>query len=111
MEDRPKDLKLHPITQIDGVEKSTMYEGKWVVNLNVDGVLRNRWFVSEKQARSVDRCRRKEKSFCVLDHANERGPRFVFASDNADWLIETFKASPLAQSSQQPQLESDDLPF
>lgn len=88
-----KDLRLHTITQVDKIEPSTMYQGKYVIELRIEGVLKDRFFVSEKQARSVERVRRSKESFCVIDHGPEKGPRFVFASSNPEWLVNTFQAT------------------
>jgi hypothetical protein len=92
MDNQKKDLRLHKLVQIDKLEASTMYEGKWVANISIEGILKDRFFISEKQARSIERCKRYKDAFCVMDHAPEKGPRFVFASTNADWLCTTFEA-------------------
>lgn len=83
-------LKLCRINRISLIAPSDKYEGKWVVDLNINGVEKDRFFVSEKQARSVVRVQQRPVAYCLLDFAPVKGPRFVFASDNKTWLCDTF---------------------
>lgn len=72
------------------IAPSDKYEGKWVLDMTVDGIKRDRFFVSEKQAKSVIRVQNRPERFVVVDIAPEKGARFVFASDNPQWLTSTF---------------------
>jgi hypothetical protein len=92
-----RELRLHKIDQVISVEPSSKYEGKMVVTLVLHKVTEpqgRRFFVSEKQANSVLRCADKPVSYCILDHANDKGPRFVFASSDPIWLTNSFINAP-----------------
>lgn len=98
-----------------------MYAGKFVAYLIVDGLPEQRFFCSEKQARSLQRVQYKDEAFAVLEHNNPKakGPRFVFASDNATWLHGAFldkqpAAAPQPAPAAAPEpafMSEDDLPF
>lgn len=119
--DYPRELRLHGVT-VDRIEASNNYPGRFVAFLSLDGLPDQKFWCSEKQARSLQRVQYKEKAYAVIEYGNPKGPRFVFASDNATWLHGAFidkaqqaapaPVAPLVQTMPEPKFMSeDDLPF
>lgn len=113
-------LKLHRIT-VDRIEAAQKYPGKFVAFISLDGLPDQMFWCSEKQARSLQRCQYAPEAYAVIEHDNPRakGPRFVFASDNATWLHGAFidkqpaaapKPAPVA-APEPAFMSEDDLPF
>lgn len=84
-------IKLH------AMEASTKFEGKWKLLLFVDNrTTPDTFWVSHKQMTSVQRNADKPLLFAAFDTSKDKH-RFIWASDNKEWLTEAFKCVPHGQ--------------
>lgn len=90
--DKPTKLRMYTLT-VDRLDASNKYEGKWVLNGTIHGVATSypvKLWMSQKQASSVQRNLESETIYAVLDVIDAEKPRFVWASDNLEWLSKAF---------------------
>jgi hypothetical protein len=81
--------------RIDSLEASTKFEGKWVAQASVEHLGNLKLWMSHKQAGSLHRNLDAPELWAVIDTGNSEKPRFVWASNNREWLEGAFlKDSP-----------------
>ena len=85
----PEQKGLYQI-RVDSLEASTKFEGKWVAQAYVDGLGELKLWMSHKQAGSLHRNLDAPELWAVLDTGNPAKARFVWASNNKEWLEGAF---------------------
>lgn len=88
--DRPAPkLQIHKL-RVDSIEASTRFEGRWVCQGALDDSRPIKFWMSFKQAGSINKNLDAETLYCVVDHGDPEKPRFVWASNALDWLQNSF---------------------
>ena len=85
----PEKKGLYTI-RVDSLEASTKFEGKWIVQAQVEGIGECKFWVSHKQAGSIHKNLDAPELFAVLDTGNPEKARFVWCSNNREWLEGAF---------------------
>lgn len=98
--------QIHGVGEVEFVEKF----GKWVVHLQFapNGTMQRFW-ASDKQKRGLDRCMNAEARFAVIDVSQAPKERFVYASNDAAWLMSAFGAMLEEDLQAQPSVSDDEL--
>jgi hypothetical protein len=76
--------------RVDSLEASTKFEGKWIAQAVVEGLGELKLWMSHKQAGSLHRNLDAAELWAVLDTGNPGKTRFVWASNNREWLEGAF---------------------
>ena len=88
--------------RVDSLEASTRFEGRWVALGALGEEARPvKFWISQKQAGSIQRSLDGEQLLCVVDVADPEKTRFVWASDNREWLESRFLADRMAQKEEE----------
>lgn len=82
-------LEIHRL-RVDSIEASTRFEGRWVCQGALDDSRPIKFWMSFKQAGSINKNLDAETLYCVVDHGDPEKPRFVWASNALDWLQNSF---------------------
>jgi hypothetical protein len=98
----PEKKELHQI-RVDSLEASTKFEGKWVCNAHVEGLGELKLWMSHKQAGSLHRNLDAPELWAVLDTGNPEKTRFVWASNNREWLEGAFLSGKPREQAPAPQ--------
>lgn len=85
----PEKKSVHTI-RVDSLEASTKFEGKWILQASVDGLGDYKFWLSHKQAGGVHRNLDAAAIWAVIDTGNPEKPRFVWCSNNREWLEGAF---------------------
>lgn len=85
----PEKKSVHTI-RVDSLEASTKFEGKWILNAAVDGLGDLKFWLSHKQAGAVHRNLDAPTLWAVIDTGNPEKARFVWCSNNKEWLEGAF---------------------
>lgn len=97
--DRPKKLRLYTL-RVDRLEASKKFEGRFVLNGHIHGLKASsdttevKLWMSQKQANSVQKNMDSKVIFAVIDVVDREKPRFVWASNNQEWLAKAFLEHP-----------------
>jgi hypothetical protein len=114
--------KIHKI-KVHSIEPAKKYEGKWVVSMTLDqqNMPYAAW-MSHKQMSHLQRNLDREELFAAFDYTtNKDKPRFIWASNDTEWLTKAFLGDqapynpPVASlpttPEPQPSWVDEDLPF
>lgn len=85
----PEKKSIHTL-RVDSLEASTKFEGKWILQAYVEGLGDHKFWLSHKQAGGVHRNLDADTLWVVVDTGNPEKPRFVWCSNNAEWLKGAF---------------------
>jgi hypothetical protein len=106
---KPSKLRVYSL-RVDSLEASTKYEGKWIVNgsLGSEDLAVKLWMTT-KQAGSIQRNLDADELFCVVDEIDPERIRFVWASNNREWLAGSFlkrKEEAAPEAAQAPEVKT-----
>lgn len=90
-------LSIHRL-RVDTIEASTRFEGRWVCQGSLDDSRPIKFWMSFKQAGSINKNLDAETLYCVVDHGDPEKPRFVWASNALEWLQNSFLKDKPAES-------------
>jgi hypothetical protein len=98
--DRPSKLRLYRL-RVDSLTEAKKWPGRYVV----EGALgekaqETKLWMSHKQALSVQKNLDADVLWCVVDVIDPAKPRFVWASNNREWLCTSFLKLPTAPESE-----------
>lgn len=92
------------VIKFHSIEPSAKFEGKWILQATVNSdPFPTTFWLSTKQMGCVQKHVKKPGMvWAAIDYTKPDKPRFVWASDNQEWLTKAFvKEAP----------ETDDIPF
>lgn len=93
MENQRKTIVVRELGKIAQLEQPDQdrFPGKWIATiLWTDDSAPIKYWMSDKQKRSLDRCEKAKMRYVAIDATDPAKERFVFASDNKKWLSDTF---------------------
>lgn len=108
-QDKPQNLQVFTF-RVDSLEPSTKYEGRWVVQGAIGKESSPvKFWMSHKQMTSIQRNLDRGQLYCVVDIADPEKMRFVWCSNNLQWLQDSFLGKGTQPQVKAPQKSFNDF--